>query len=796
MTEENQTVSKAGGNSLLSTVSRFAFPIVILVCIILVWIPSLRSGLLLDEQFLLQWLKQCRSLSGSSGVEGFMSFDGFARPDSWGFVSHGLMLALSAVFGGSAFFFRFVGVLLHAANSIFLFLCCRKISGKDFFFPIFAASLFAVYPLAAEALAWVPGLPIAFACLGFLAAFYLYLSARDKGFNWPYVAAIAVLSALSIGSSRAVWPAFLSFGMYELFSSFLPQTKGEKSGEPSLRIIASLLPLVIVGAYFAAAGDFMTSFLPDLRLQNLRLEYFTLFFPVNQINWQKYSAEYRFFYITFGLLSIPALLGLSFNRQARRISLLSFLLFLLFSLPFVGVAITDSTLYGERFLYLASVGVCMFLGSLLGASALLQGRWKLAGAMAGSAVAIMFVITFGRHCWNEGAVNMHAARVLKAMQASIKILSEKNGISLVLARDLPSKLSVAPLFSVRGPVAFDPSTGLLRSNPVPDGRLKDLLRNNSMRNASLRWEPNLKSFLPLLLPDQKLLWTELGPEKISERLEPALPFYKNVSLSPDKKEMLLESNSQNGPMITMYSGDLDPLAQDYLCVDAQIDAPTSFAAPRVELHWQTTVHEEYEKAERFTYVDATINDGKVHRYKLPLRSNGWTTGGIPKHIAIGFPAGARVKLQRLSVINVADDLARVQASSSLKLADQSKKRFTPPYFDYPYSQELGLFPLADDADAINVTYDVEHLTDSAGILAELSWPNKSFDDANSNHGSGVCYKTFRQSGKKGELSVPLKGLPGPGVYSLRVIGAAESGSYIGQFSDPLCFQVPKVPQDN
>lgn len=777
--------------------SRFAVPFVLLALALLVWGLSLASPLLLDEQFLLQWLKDCRSLTGSSGIQGFMSWHGFAKPDAFGFVSHGFMLTLSFLFGSSAFFFRFVGLLLHVGNSILLFLCCRKIAGKDWFFPIFVSALFAVYPLHFESVVWVPGIPTALASLAFLGAFLTYLTAREKGFNWLYAAVISLLALLSIASTRSMWPAFFAFGLFELFNWMLPPVRGEKqSGDPTLKVISCLLPLVIVGAYCAATGSLMTAFVPDFKLPNLRQEYLSLFFPVNQMNWQKYSAEYRFFYITYGLLSIPAFMGLSLNRQARRVCLLCISFFLLFSLPFVGVGIADSTLYGERFLYLASIGFCMLLGSLLAAPALLQGRWKLAGALAGSAVAIMLLITFGRHCWNEAASNRNSARILKSMQKSLKILAEKNAISLLLVRDLPNKLSRAPELSVRGPVAFDPATGLLRSNPVPDGRLKDLLRKNRMRDAALRWESNLQSFLPLLLPSQKLLWTELDAQKITDRMEPALPFYKNVHLSEDKKELILESNSENGPMLTLYSADLDPLEQDYLYVDAKIDAPTSFAAPRIELHWQTNVHEEFERAERFTYVDAIINDGKVHRYKLSLRSNGWTTGGVPKDIAIGFPAGARVHLQRIGVINAADDIAILNDAQSTQVVDLSRKRFTPPYFNYPYSHELGLIPLSDDADSIKANYSVDHIEGSAGILAELSWPNKSFDDANSNHGSGVCYKTVRQSGNKGELVIPVKGLPGPGVYSLRVIASAANGTYLGQFSDPICFQVPRIPEEN
>lgn len=796
-TDKAQASSTPSGLPFNSLLRNFAVPVALLIVSIIVWVLALASAPILDEQYLLRWLKDCRSLTGSSGIQGFMSWEGFAKQDSWGLVSHSFLLALSTLFGSSPFFFKLTGLLLHVSNSIFLFFCCRKISGTDWFFPTFTAALFVAYPLAYESAVWVPGIPLALAGLGFTSAFYLYLAGREKGLNWPYTASISLLTLLSIASSRSMWPAALAFGVFELFNWLLPAVRGEKKpADPTMKMITCLLPLVIVGAYCAATGGGMSAFFPDLRWQNLRLEFSSLFFPINQLNWHKYSAEYRFLYITYALMAIPALLGLSLSRQARRNSLLCFVLFLVFALPFAGVAISDPTLYGERFLYLASIGLCLFLGSLLSASTQLLGRWKLGGAMAGTAVALMLLFTFGRHCWNEAASYRNSARALKAIQKSMKILAEKNAIPLLLVRDLPDRLSLVPQLSVRGPVAFDWASGLLRSNPVPDGRLKDILRKKEMRDAALRWEPNLSSFLPLIIPDEKQTWTELSPETITERLEPKLMFYKNLHLSDDKKEILLESNSENGPMFTFTVADMDNLEHDFLYVDAQIDAPTSYASPRVELHYLTNLHENFERAERFSYADAIINDGKVHRYKLSLRSNGWTTGGRIKSAAIGFPAGARVRLVKIGVIEREPEIAQLQISTNAKLADPAQKRFTPPYFNYPNDAQLGLAPLADDADAIKADFAVNHIKDAAGILAELSWPNKSFDDANSNHGSGVCYKTFRQSGNKGELSIPLRGLPGPGVYSLRVIGSAESGAYLGQFSDPICFQVPKVPQEN
>jgi hypothetical protein len=322
-----------------------------------------------------------------------------------------------------------------------------------------------------------------------------------------------------------------------------------------------------------------------------------------------------------------------------------------------------------------------------------------------------------------------------------------------------------------------------------------MLRDGKMYAGPWRWERELKSFLPLEFGPVKSGWGEtMNMEAVCARMDPAVGFYKNVHLSPDKKELLLESNSEHGPMITISTAELSALDGDFLEVEAIINAPTSFAAPRIELQWITTVHPDYEKRERYSYADAIINDGKPHRYLLSLRRNGWTTGGAPRLIALGFPAGAKVRLLNLGVSS-SEKIAELKPVLD-GAANSESERFTPPYYKYPFDPQLGFVALSGSAANILADYSVANVEGASGVCVELSYPDQSFDDANSQHMSGHTFKTFRQQGVSGRISIPVADLPAAGVYSIRVIASSASGSYLGQFSDPLCYQVPQKRKSN
>ncbi|MBX9686612.1 MAG: hypothetical protein K2X27_07910 [Candidatus Obscuribacterales bacterium] len=779
----------------LPQILEIAFPIFLLIIAFVSYCLSLSSSGLLDEQFLAGWLKEMHRLKGSSGFSGFFFWPGFDPVDNWGFSPKILLFLCSFIFGKSLFFYKSIQVLLHFACSYLTYICAKKM-GAARLTAVFAALIFSVFPLHFESVGWFGGIASVLAAFFYLLSMALFLHRNDVEPNWLKLASVSLCVLLAVGSSTSLWTLCLLFALWELMLLILPFEGERKRRDPSLFLISMLLPVMICGTYLAATGGINASLLPDLRFKNVLPFLKHLFMPVNEINWHKYSTQYRNLYIFYPFFLLLSISGAFVSRDSRRLLLYSFLSLICLSLPVLGLAMRESNLYGERWIYAASAPLAIFLATGLSGFSVLKSKLRYVGVALSSILFLIFSIFCFQHLWNENAAARNAARQLKASQKSMRIIQEKQGLPFLILRDLPTKQSIAPSYSLPVPVVFDAVSGLLSSNPIPDGRLKEELRSGRLLQSSLRWEKDLKAFIPLDIGAEKTIWpAEVSIEQFALRMRPGVEFYSNVKLSADKKELLLESNSENGPMITFESQEIGALDADYFYVDAQIDAPTSFAAPRVELQWLTRVHTDYDKNERYCYCDAIVNDAKTHRYMLSLRSNGWSSGGMPRMLALGFPAGARVRVTGVGLILKANDLALLTPSLT-GVAQAGGKRFSPPYYNYPISTELGMIALSDSAEFLEADFSVEHLPQASSILIEISKPGQNFDDANSNHLSSKTYTTIRQEGRRGRVKIPISSLPACGVYNIRVIGSGPDGSLIGHFSDPISFQVPRINKEN
>lgn len=770
---------------------KFGTPILLSILVLIAFFHSLLSPGLLDEKFLLLWLKKMSHLPGESGFAAFLNWNGFERADSWGFVSKLFIFCAATILGKNIFLLKTLSIALHTANSLLVYRCGRVLTGARV--PaIFAAVFFALYPLHFESVAWLGGMGSELGALFFLSALGVFIDASQdasqKGLNWKKLALVSVSIFFSLASSSMMWTACLAFTLYAI-CSLIFKKDGAQKNDISMSLIAVLAPIMVTGAYLAACGGLSDALWPGFAFKNILSCCRQIAFPINEINWHGYSKEYVILYIIYPFVLASFALNFFGCRDYRRNSIFTLLCTAALIAPALGIAGTSSNLYGERWLYAASAAWCLFLGITVAKLCDLRGALRFVGTGFAVLLLLAFSVVFLRHTMNENASALSSARVLRAAQKSMKIIQEKEQLPFLILANMPERMSVSPLFSPREPSLFDAQTGLIRTNALPDGRFKRALREGKFPAGNLRWDSELKSFLPLEFGPKKSGWGEtMSMEELTSRMEPALGFYKNVKLSPDRKELLLESNTEHGPMITIATAELSALDGDFILVDAVIDAPSSFAAPRVELQWITTVHPDYEKRDRYSYADAIINDGKPHRYLLSLRRNGWTTGGSPRLIALGFPAGARVRLLNIGVTSNAKiaELKPVLDGA----ADPNVDRFTVPYYKYPLDSELGFLALSENAANISAEYSVAHIEGATGVAVELSQADKNFDDANSQHMSGHTFKTFRQKGSTGRIQIPVAELPAAGVYSIRVIASAASGSYLGQFSDPLCYQVP------
>jgi len=143
--------------------------------------------------------------------------------------------------------FRLTNLLLHAFNSILLFLTVRTLlkderwsSGAAFF----SAILFAIHPAAVESVAWISGRTDPLATLFSLLTFLSYLLFKKSG-NRPFLAISAFCCIAAILSKEVAIAMPVLIAAWELLycNSF-----GYKRGRHSIKIIAALsafLPLYL-----------------------------------------------------------------------------------------------------------------------------------------------------------------------------------------------------------------------------------------------------------------------------------------------------------------------------------------------------------------------------------------------------------------------------------------------------------------------------------------------------------------------------------------------------------------------
>lgn len=786
----NDGDATAGGEDRKARISDWWFCIVPVVAAIIGYATVLPQRPLLDEQFLFAWVSHSAE---SSSMNTFFAWPGFETFDHWGPATHTLLAAAGSIFSSATIVFRIFSLLLHCGSSALVFALGRALR----FPPLLCAAagvIFALYPLSCNAVGWAGAVAAILGGFLALASLTLYCHLRRQGLNWVLLAAALVCYAGAMAASFNYWFVPLMAVWLELASLPFRNTDGDAAQKRDFtQVVIPLLLFSMISAVFVAAGGLNSLNAPEFGGNNASYLFRDLFMPINQSLVQRYSKEYVSAYILGASLAVPLVVSLWKLPLARTGVLTAAGWLAIAALPFCGVVMTSTGFYGAHWMYLAAMPVAFLLAIASSGIASAFNRLRFFIQIPLAVLLTLWIsVFFFRNLQVCNHSSKEQAKQLSRVQKSIRIANEKLNRPFLVLRDLPPKLSVAPNFSPQGPACFDTQTGLLRSGEVPSGHLKDLLREGRLNDVTLRWENNLASFLPLDLTPTKASWlVGMKPEDIAYRLEPALPFYKTVSIDQQSQCLILETNSQNGPIITMTACELSPTDGDYLCVDARIECPPSVVSPSIELHWQTKVHPTYERTERFTYTRAHVNDQQFHQYMLSLRRNGWTTGGPPQFISFGFPAGAKVWLKNITLERGTARSAQLLSSQTSAVATE-RTRFNPPCYNFPTDADLRMIALPHGATTISAKYSVENIPESAGVLVEVSKPNQSFDEANSDHLSSVTYRTYSLKGKAGSIEIPVSELNGPGAYSIRVIGTDEHNSYCGMFSDATVFFVPFV----
>jgi tetratricopeptide (TPR) repeat protein len=335
--------------------------------------------------------------------------------------------------GPRPFFYHWLNLLLHVANTALVFFFVWKLSGGRFWTTVVTALFFGIHPMHVESVAWIAERKDVLYALFYLAALLTYLRYLDKR-RVGWLALTWVVFVLSVASKPAavVFPLTLFASDYFRRRSFRdPGTWLEKA--PFLAVSAAMGVLTVVAqkAAGAVAAPQQWTFVQKI----LFASYGTVMYVVKLFLPFRLSAIYPYpaaegaplgapFYVAFAALAVllPAVLFLFRRNRIVLFGIAFFFINIVLVLQFFSVG---QAVMADRYTYLPYLGLFFALawwlderpGPRLGGVPLRQGLAAVFVALA----AVSLVQTW-RRCdvwqnsgtlWND-AIAKYPGQVVDA----------------------------------------------------------------------------------------------------------------------------------------------------------------------------------------------------------------------------------------------------------------------------------------------------------------------------------------------------------------------------------------------
>jgi hypothetical protein len=837
---------------------------VLTLIVLILFSPSLTQPPLFDECYLLAWLSHCLQLGLFAGdTTAYLLAPPADMRD--GLTPLGsLAILLTAMITGTGYgAMRFLQVAFHLLNAALLFYIVQNVAspliiadrrqaskseqGQDsggvdrpplaIAIAMVSAFIFAIFPLAPEAVSWLYAWPIELATTLMLAASALLLTSKVKEQKVILIAAIIIGVLAPLFSLKA---ALLSLLPVILLIAREGRTFFKTAEIKGLRIAAAIITCT---GLCAATFSFVQPGAVPETIKRLKVEKINLgqeaaapetfmesgaganlqaiALPINRKIDERYNRALKRLYFLIALPLFFFLVALILS-PTMRILAGSALAVLLGGTLLGGTAINAQTFYGARWLYpyLPAAGL---LWSLIILSPMLikggPGKFKaltiirvVLSAVFVICLSYFFVDRTYRQCMSYKS----NGKLWKVITSTIAESGRKQTSPFLIVRNLPATLTIAPLLSPFSPQLIDTQSGMPRTASLSAGYLKDALSNGKYTGLAVHYEKQYESFLPTnIQPVDVPFGPTVNATQIAGKLTPPLMYYQGT-ISLDKKENLLHLVSQTkmGPALRMECYGLSPVRGNFLCVEAKIDLPSGQksgdSAPQLELHWLTNWLGDWEARDRKVTTSGPMADGQFHRYYFPLRTLAWTTSGLPTNLMLGFPRGATVDLRSISLCDTRTDatkdlvdnapnsaetaLPRLSAMAVHK-QDSNKNYFSHYCFNYPDLEDLGLCAVYGRDNALDLKYDVTMIAGATGAVAEIVPFNEAFRNENSETPLNESLR-LEQSGTSGDIKVGSEQLDnkfkGAGLFSVRIY-ATQGGKPLGHASDSIkCLVDPRL----
>ena len=344
--------------------------------------------------------------------------------------------------GAIPFSFHLASLVLNGLAVWLVFYLLRRFSGERV--ALIAAGLFALHPIHTESVAWIAAVTDLELTVFYLAAFLLYLKVPDSGHRWRARAAMCAVFALALLSKEQAMTLPVLAVIFEHFY------RDDRAVTTLWEKLSRYAPLLAMAALYFGVRTIVLGGVTSIVLRPNLSWYETGLSAVALIGgylgkliWPAHLSAFYVFHPSQHLTDAAVLLGLVgltlcavvFVALWRRAHLLSFALVWMFLTlgPVLNARWMPAAVFGERYLYLPSVGFCWLVawGAVklwsADAPALLRPLARAIPALLAVVALLYAVKTVTRNRdWRSDEILYR--RILKTQPDALQIRSNLGGV--------------------------------------------------------------------------------------------------------------------------------------------------------------------------------------------------------------------------------------------------------------------------------------------------------------------------------------------------------------------------------
>jgi protein O-mannosyl-transferase len=286
----------------------------------------------------------------------------------------------SHLFGLSPGWFHTVNIFFHIANSVLLFLVLNKMTGK-FWESGIVAILFAVHPIHVESVAWVTERKDVLSMFFFLICIFAYAHHATSHKKSYYVLSIIIFALGTMAKPMLVTLPFililLDFWPLRRFTSWnVNNGKDNKNESFTSFLFIEKIPYIVISLiissvtlYSAKKGGAIIAadFLPwDIRSANAISSYAAYLLKMLWPSKLAVPYPYREVFIWRELITAASVLILITAMAIKTIHqkpylIVGWLWYLIMLFPVIGIAQAGTQAMADRFMYIPSMGIYIFI---------------------------------------------------------------------------------------------------------------------------------------------------------------------------------------------------------------------------------------------------------------------------------------------------------------------------------------------------------------------------------------------------------------------------------------------------